>query len=373
MNLAPNTVEMIKALPLDRGGPLPLHVQVSRALQALLEDGRLKPGDRMPNVAHLAVLCGVSKGTAMQAVDELRRRQLLVVKRRSGIHVAEAPARAVEIFFPSSEFRRNTLADFLQQVQAGLKAGYDEPARRFMVTLANGHELSAQGLLAAAQARGVDGMVFYRPDPALAAAAAGVSREIPCVSLVRPIVDSQAACVAFDLKPSVQRWVCRHLTAGESVFAYVGILPLLSPGPDGIHAPYAAIYQAALETLARAGRNLHLCLDPEQAHAEAIPAVEDRLLRRAATLPDRAVVLAQTGTLGAKLAGLGKQFRILTYTEYQGTREMCRGKTTLLYAGLEMLGRAAAVLLKQAAGDPAALASQSALLEPEWVEPQQTR
>jgi DNA-binding transcriptional regulator YhcF (GntR family) len=326
----------------------------------------LKPGDRMPAVVELSRLFGVSKGTAMQAVSELRRRQVLSAKRRSGIHVAEAMPRAVEVFFGDVARRdRNALGDFLEQVLDGLKAGYEEPNRRFMVTLMNGHESSAQGLHAAAVARGVDGMVFYRPAPEIAAAAAGVAREIPCVSLIRQIPG--ACCVAFNMAPPVKRLLQGHLAAGIRSFAYVGQLSLLKKDTDGPFAPYSGVYDAALETLAEAGIELTVCLTPNLTAPPAVPETESQLLRRVAGLPEGSVVLAQTGTLAEKLSRLGRGFKIITYTEYRGTLDACRGKATVLYGGLELLGEVAARALKQAGGDPASLPSQIIRVEPQIV------
>ncbi len=354
---------LIRRDPLDREAAAPLHLQLCRSIQGWVSGGVLKAGDRMPAVVELSKLCGVSKGTAMQAVSELRRRQVLVSKRKSGIHVAEMMPRAVEVFFGDVMRRdRSALGDFLEQVLDGLKAGYDEPRRRFMVTLMNGHESSAQGLHAAAVARGVDGMVFYRPAPEIAAAAAGVAREIPCVSLIRQIPG--ACCVAFTMAPAVKRLLQAHLAAGIRSFAYVGQLALLKKETDGPFAPYAGVYDAALEALAEAGIELTVCMTPNLAAPPATLETEAQLLRRVSGLPDRSVVLAQTGTLAEKLSRLGRGFKIVTYTEYRGTLDACRGKATVLYGGLELLGEEAARALKQAGGDPGALQSRIVLVEP---------
>jgi DNA-binding transcriptional regulator YhcF (GntR family) len=329
-------------------------------------EGLLKSGDRIPSVAELSKLCGVSKGTAMQAVSELRRQQVLISKRRSGIHVAEMMPRALEVFFGDVPRRDHALGDFLEQVLDGLKEGYQEPRRRFMVTLMNGHELNAQGLHAAAVARGVDGMVFYRPTPEIAAAAAGVARQIPCVSMIRPIPGS--CCVAFTMGPPVKRLLLEEIAKGVRSFAYVGQYSLLKKEADGPYAPYAAVYDSALETLAEAGIELTLCLTPNLSTPSSVRNTEDQLLQRAAGLPAQSVVLAQTGTLALKLVQLGRGFKVITYTEYRGTLQACRGKATVLYGGLELLGQAAAQALKRAGGDPAGLQPRIVLVEPNVVE-----
>ncbi len=365
MATAQQVTDWIQRIPLDRKSPQPLHHQLSQGILCLVSEGKLLPGERMPKVADLSSLCGVSKGTAMQAVDELRRRQRLIVKRRSGIHVAEAQARAVEVFFCAVSQQQGVLGDFLEQVLNGLKAGYEDPTRRFMVTLVNGHELTAQGLRAAAEARGVDGLVFYRPSAAIASAAAGVARLIPAVSLVRALPESPAACAAISIAPALSRLLQGHLANSIRSFAYVGQLGMLKKEADGPYAPYNGFYQAALETLAEADLELTVCLTPDHPQPPPTPEREDQLVRRAASLPAGSVVLAQTGTLAEKLSRLDKGFRIITYTEYRATLEACRGKATVLYGGLELLGQAAARALKGAGGNPAGL--QPGVI---WVEPQ---
>jgi hypothetical protein len=166
------------------------------------------------------------------------------------------------------------------------------------------------------------------------------------------------------MAPPVKRLLRAHLAAGVRSFAYVGQLSLLKKDIDGPYAPYAGVYDAALETLAEAGIELTVCMTPNLSAPPATLETEAQLLRRVSGLPAGSVVLAQTGTLAVKLSQLGKGFQIITYTEYRGTLEACQGKATVLYGGLELLGAEAARALKRAGGDPACLQPRIVLAEP---------
>lgn len=364
-----NVRQSIQSIDVDRKLQTPLHVQLSHGIEAQVAEGTLQPGDRLPNVADLSVLCGVSKGTAMRAVDELRRRLIVTAKRRSGIHVAQPLHRAVEVLFCNAGIRdANKLGDFLGQVLEGLRNGFDDPQRRFVATVFDGHTMSVQGLLAAAEARAVDSMVVYRPDPRIAVTLAGVARVMPCVSLVRPIPDSRVTCVAFSMTQVVRRFLNRFLEENAKVFAYVGQISFLKGTQDGPYAPYRCMYEAALDVLSESDVGLTLCLAPLTEKPGATLELESRLMKQAESIPDGAVVLAQTGTLARKLSELDKGFHIATYTEYHKTMQMCRGKATVFYGGLDLLGRAAAMHLKKYSTMDALEKHEPVLIEPEVIE-----
>ncbi len=364
-----HVLQSIQRITFDRNLKTPLHLQLGRGIEALVMDGTLQPGDRLPNVADLSVLCGISKGTAVRAVEELRRRLIVTAKRRSGIHVAEPLNRAVEILFCNAGIQdASSPGDFMGQLLDGLRIGYDDPQRRFVATIVDGHALSVQGLLAAAEARAVDSMVVYRPDQCVFSAVSAAARVMPCVSLVRRIPDSRVACVAFSVEKAVEQFLSPFLEEGAKVFAYVGQFRLLKNSKDGYYSPYRLIYEAALDALAEKEIGLTLCLANKKPYPEDIGEIEDRLVKRAKRLPDGAVVLAQTGTLARKLSDLDKGFHIATYTEYGRTLKLCRSKATVIYGGLDFLGRAAAEYLKKYMGQNMPEKQETVLIEPQVVE-----
>jgi len=68
--------------PLDRNSPIPLYFQIAENLKRAIDEGTLKPGDRLDNELDLAERLGVSRPTVRQAVQRLVE-QSLVVRRRA--------------------------------------------------------------------------------------------------------------------------------------------------------------------------------------------------------------------------------------------------------------------------------------------------
>jgi DNA-binding GntR family transcriptional regulator len=76
--------------PLDRHSPIPLYFQIAENLKQAIEDGTLKPGERLDNELDLAERLGVSRPTVRQAVQRLVE-QGLVTRRRGLGTVVVAP------------------------------------------------------------------------------------------------------------------------------------------------------------------------------------------------------------------------------------------------------------------------------------------
>ncbi len=76
--------------PLDRNSPIPLYFQIAENLKRAIEDGTLKPGERLDNELDLTERLGVSRPTVRQAVQRLVE-QGLVVRRRGLGTVVVAP------------------------------------------------------------------------------------------------------------------------------------------------------------------------------------------------------------------------------------------------------------------------------------------
>jgi DNA-binding GntR family transcriptional regulator len=76
--------------PLDRNSPIPLYFQIAENLKQAIEEGTLKPGDRLDNELELTERLGVSRPTVRQAVQRLVE-QGLVVRRRGLGTVVVAP------------------------------------------------------------------------------------------------------------------------------------------------------------------------------------------------------------------------------------------------------------------------------------------
>ena len=76
--------------PLDRNSPIPLYFQIAENLKQAIEEGALKPGERLDNELDLAERLGVSRPTVRQAVQRLVE-QGLVTRRRGLGTVVVAP------------------------------------------------------------------------------------------------------------------------------------------------------------------------------------------------------------------------------------------------------------------------------------------
>ena len=73
--------------PLRRSSPEPLYRQLSMHLEAEIERGRLKEGDRIDSEGLLAKRFAISRITVRQAIAELVRKQILVRKQGKGTFV----------------------------------------------------------------------------------------------------------------------------------------------------------------------------------------------------------------------------------------------------------------------------------------------
>ena len=69
MTVASGPVEL--AVDLDRSSPVPLYHQLALALEHAINDGALRPGDRLENELAMTTRLGLARPTARQAIQEL--------------------------------------------------------------------------------------------------------------------------------------------------------------------------------------------------------------------------------------------------------------------------------------------------------------
>ena len=79
-----------------RGELATLYEDVADRVQALIEDGTLRPGDRIPSVRRLHNQWSVSISTVLEAYRLLEDRGLIEARPRSGYFVRTSPLRLVE-------------------------------------------------------------------------------------------------------------------------------------------------------------------------------------------------------------------------------------------------------------------------------------
>lgn len=81
-------IDALELSPLTGTASVPLYRQVKRELQRVIESGRCRPGDPLPNESVIAQALQVSIGTLRRAVDELVHEHVLVRRQGKGTFVA---------------------------------------------------------------------------------------------------------------------------------------------------------------------------------------------------------------------------------------------------------------------------------------------
>ena len=76
----------------DATNPIPKYLQISAWLRELIQNGRYKPGEKIPSEMALSEVCGVNRNTLRQAISELAAVGLLRKEKGTGTFVAaQAP------------------------------------------------------------------------------------------------------------------------------------------------------------------------------------------------------------------------------------------------------------------------------------------
>ena len=75
-------------LKIDQHSATPLYKQIEEQVRELIATERLKEGDRLPAVRHLAQSLNVNQNTVVRAYLELEQEQVIVCRRGGGTVVA---------------------------------------------------------------------------------------------------------------------------------------------------------------------------------------------------------------------------------------------------------------------------------------------
>jgi DNA-binding transcriptional regulator YhcF (GntR family) len=78
----------LEDLAIDRGGEIPIGVQLAWALRARIGDGRLLPGQRLPGLRELAEMLGINANTARAVYQRLEQEGLIDSRQGTGTFVA---------------------------------------------------------------------------------------------------------------------------------------------------------------------------------------------------------------------------------------------------------------------------------------------
>jgi GntR family transcriptional regulator len=84
-------------LAIDPRSPVPLHAQISEAVQLAIARGDLGPGEQLPTVRELSVQLKVNSNTVARVYSELERSGALETFRGKGTFVRERPRVALGV------------------------------------------------------------------------------------------------------------------------------------------------------------------------------------------------------------------------------------------------------------------------------------
>ena len=77
------------ALSLDESSPVPLFLQIAKAIERAIQEGRLKPGEALPGTRAMGDQLGVNRNTVVAAYQELVAEGWLQARTGGGTFVAD--------------------------------------------------------------------------------------------------------------------------------------------------------------------------------------------------------------------------------------------------------------------------------------------
>jgi len=93
----------MKYLPLDKSSHIPLYLQLTAQLIRMIEEGQLKPGDKIASERELSETLKVSRITSRLAIQELFKSGLIYREQGRGTFIAESKMRNVQGFTSFTE------------------------------------------------------------------------------------------------------------------------------------------------------------------------------------------------------------------------------------------------------------------------------
>lgn len=352
------------ALTLDRSASRPLHVQLADELRRVIRDRTLPPGAQLPSVQWLCRTYALSTTTVSRVLRELKNEGAITTIRGGGCSVNPPPEPVTEVIIAAEDSFRLTLRSFYYELIVGMKEGYADPARRFVLTHYDERLPVKEELAALMRLRRADGLVVHRPGKAMAAALRDLTCRHRVVSLFTQPADGAGACVLADPGESLRRLLRERLAAGKRQFVLLGKTSLLRDA----QSPYSRLGIAFRETMRAAGLQARELLLDDQRDGQSVYTIDEanRLLAdRATDVSAGAVVVAVTPHIARAVYRPDRALDLISYTESSSSLAELGGLMTLLYVSLERVGAAAAALLR----DPAADQSRVTALTPEVIPP----
>jgi DNA-binding transcriptional regulator YhcF (GntR family) len=94
---------------IDRDAEVPIGVQLAWALRSRIDDGRLRPGQRLPGLRDLAEVSGVNVNTVRAVYQRLEQEGLIDSQQGSGTFVTAAPRRRSSVSAIAASAAREAL------------------------------------------------------------------------------------------------------------------------------------------------------------------------------------------------------------------------------------------------------------------------
>jgi DNA-binding transcriptional regulator YhcF (GntR family) len=120
----------------NRNGEVPVGTQLAWQVQALIVNGRLRPGEQLPSVRRLAAVAGVNVNTVRAVYERLEGEGFVVTEHGRGTFVAEnvpvvdPSAVAARVYASTGKPSRDELKDQISALEAQLSAHATPPATR---------------------------------------------------------------------------------------------------------------------------------------------------------------------------------------------------------------------------------------------------
>ncbi|MFC3225781.1 PLP-dependent aminotransferase family protein [Marinibaculum pumilum] len=153
---------VLAGIGLDRDAAGPLYRQLTAQLRGLIEGGRLPAGTRLPASRALAEGLGISRTTALQAIDQLAAEGYLEGRRGAGTFVAALPARPASADRPDAPPASTATSDPAEDPGQPFRPGIPDtaafPARQWARHLQASWRAPGPALLTAQHGAGLPGL-----------------------------------------------------------------------------------------------------------------------------------------------------------------------------------------------------------------------
>ncbi|HWL54665.1 MAG TPA: GntR family transcriptional regulator [Chthoniobacteraceae bacterium] len=236
------------AAEIDARSEAPLYRQISTLLERRIEEGRLRPGDRLPPERELMGLIGVSRSTLRSALSDLIGRRYLSATQGRGNFVLEPPRRRPLRILALERFRADhwSVAPLhYDWISDAAKANHLQIHYHYIPTVEDLMQTLRQ------PPSGYDGLLIFRTLPEWSEALSGLTREVldqlsvPIMVIGRPIRNRKMSAVSYDYLEATRRAAGKLIGLGHSRIGFIGGPPVRGHSFMEFFEGYRTAMQAA--------------------------------------------------------------------------------------------------------------------------------